>query len=75
MKLRGIPGDADEANVITVSKDQELFVDKLKLPNGNDVTFQRCHKLRQVSGGISDVIIRFACSDRHAGIGDAGYKY
>ena len=46
LKLRGIPGDADEANVITVSKDQELFVDKLKLPNGNDVTFQRCHRLR-----------------------------
>ena len=67
LKIRGIPGDADESNVITVRKVRELLVDKLKLPNGNDIIFQRCHRLRQVSGGVSDVIIRFAWySDREA---------
>ena len=61
LKFSGVVEDQRESNSTTANKIRNIFVNKMNIRDGNDIKFQRCHRLgkRTPDKGPHDIIVRF----------------
>ena len=60
LKFAGVKENKNESAADTIAKVQSLFVNNLKIPNGAELDYQRCHRIGSKVGNESrDIIIRF----------------
>ena len=59
LKFAGIKEEKKESAFLTEKKIRDLFVNKLGIEYGQEIEFQRCHRLGAKQQGDRDIIVRF----------------